>query len=230
MRLSGRILASVLASGLGLAVSAAHADTVGYNLQVTTEYLTGNPAGATFLGGGVPSPDTSYFVITNNGSTTFMGTIGDTAVSPGGDFSFSAPGTTVAPGQAVSIAIGPEGSNQGGYNGGSPQVGVIIQLVGNVTDGVSNEAVNLSVNDSDIHSGVPRTNPFGVTLDNYVLQGGDPFGRDTGDGYEETQAFGQFTFQESPNVVPLPTSAYCGLALLGLLGLGKLRARLVHAA
>jgi hypothetical protein len=215
---------------LGLA-GVARASTVGYTLDVTTEYLTANPAGTTFLGGGGASPDTGYFVITNNGTTTFSGIISDIAVSLLHDDSFTSGSLTLAPGQSVSVAIGAESSNGGGYNGpfGSPQPGVQINIVGQM-DGT--EAVNLSVLDSNIHSGVFRINPFGETLDNYVLQGGDSTGRDTGDGYEETQAFGHFEFFEaSPAVqgVPLPASAWGGLLLLGVVGLNALRARKQHA-
>src|SRR5438046_1014232 len=127
-----RVAALGLAALLFCSSGRAQAGQVGYTLNVTTEYLTGNPAGSTFLGGGTPSPDTSYFVITNSGTTTFVGTIGDVAIRGfGGSDSFTSGVLTLAPGQSVSIAIGPEGSNQGGYNGpfnnGTPQPGVQIQ-------------------------------------------------------------------------------------------------------
>jgi hypothetical protein len=190
-----------------LSYAGANASPVGYDFLITTGYGFSNPfTSSTFLGGGTPSPDTGFVEITNAGTTTFTGKLGTTAVSNfGGDQSFSQSGITLAPGQSVSIAIGPEASNQGGFNGpfntGTPQPGVQVFLIGLVA-GI--ESVNLSANDSNIHSGVPRTNPFGVTLDNYVLQGGDPFGRDTGDAFEVTQAQGHFTFSVS---VPGPELA-----------------------
>jgi hypothetical protein len=41
---------------------------------------------------------------------------------------------------------------------------------------------------------VPADNGLGVVLDNYILQGGDPFGRDTGDPVEVAQAHATFQF------------------------------------
>jgi hypothetical protein len=98
--------------------------------------------------------------------------------------------------------------------------------VGNIN---GTEAVSLSVFDKDIHSGVPRTNPFGVTLDNYILQGGDLFGRDTGDGYETTQAPGTFTFFEAASSTPEPASlTLLGLGIAGMAGYGWRKRK--HAA
>jgi hypothetical protein len=194
-----------------LSCAGANASPVGYDFLITTGYGFSNPfTSSTFLGGGMPSAehlDTSFVEITNAGTTTFTGKLGTIAVSNfGGDLSFSQSGITLGPGQSVSIGIGNEASNQGGFNGpfnnGTPQPGVKVFLMGLVA-GI--ESVNLSVNDSNIHSGMPRTNPFGVTLDNYVLQGGDPFGRDTGDSFEVTQAQGHFTF--SVSVLPTPCCA-----------------------
>jgi hypothetical protein len=207
------LLATVLGAG------SACADTLGYQLDITTGYGFGNPfGGSTFLGGGTASPDTGFVEITNNGTTTFQGTLSTTANSPGGNFSSSFAGQTLAPGQSVSIAIGPESSNQGGFNGGSPNVGVLIMLNGLVTNGSSNEGVNLSVSDANIHSGVFRV-ANGTNSDSYVLQGGDPFGGDTGDGFEVTQAQGHFRFFEQAVATPLPAA----LPLMGtVLGGGYL--------
>jgi hypothetical protein len=46
-----------------------------------------------------------------------------------------------------------------------------------------------SIYDKDIHSGVFRS-ANGTLSDSYVLQGGDPYGGDTGDAFEVTQAPG----------------------------------------
>jgi hypothetical protein len=62
--------------------------------------------------------------------------------------------------------------------------------------------INGSIYDKDIHSGTLRdvhASPsilFGpeVLSDSYVLQGGDPYGGDTGDSFEVTQAPGHATF------------------------------------
>ncbi len=218
-----KLLVTVLAVLLSAAVG--HA-AVGYTLDVTTEYLTSPPGGATFLGCCLANPDTAFVVITNSGSTTFTGTIGATAISGGGvDFSQAFPGQTLAPGDSVSFSVNDESSNQGGYGGptGTLQTGISIFLNGLIN---GSEAVNLSVNDADIHSGVPQVDPLGNTTDSYVIQGGDPFGFDTGDDFELSQAFGHFQFFEASAAVPEPGS----IALLGtvaalLFGAGRKRLR-----
>jgi hypothetical protein len=218
-----RWLAGVTAA-LGLA-STAHAGPVGYTLDVTTSYAFGTPSPN--LGGGSGSPDTGYFTITNNGASTFSGTIGDHAVSNFvGDESFSTT-ITLAPGQSGTIVVGNESSNVGGFNGpnGSPQPGVQMFLNGTISLGANSESVNLSVNDSDVHSGVPRTNPFGIVVDSYVLQGGDPLGNDTGDAFEVSQAPGHFRwFEASPTPEP-STFALAGIGGLGLVSFGWRRRR-----
>ncbi|MGX4803391.1 PEP-CTERM sorting domain-containing protein [Bradyrhizobium guangdongense] len=207
---------------IGLICYSCGAQAATYNIDIFTGYSSSNPfGGSTFLGGGSPSPDTGFAEVVNNGPTTFTGSVSTTAVSNGaGDLSNTFLGLTLAPGQAVSFAIGTESSNVGGFNGpfGSPQPGVIITL-----NGLFNgQSALLSVNDSNIHSGVFRTNPFGVTLDNYVLQGGDPLGRDTGDGFEESQAQGHVNFS-SVGAVPEPST--WAMMILGFFGLGFLAYR-----
>src|SRR4029077_17018064 len=106
-----------------------------------------------------------------------------------------------------------ESSNFNGWNGpggdlGNPQPGIQILMNGTVSLGAASEPVNLSIFYKTIHSPVVLTNPFGVALDNYILQGGDPFGRDTQDDFEvmrnrETGSPGPFQFSEA---VPEPAS------------------------
>lgn len=215
-----RIIAIAAALALAFALPSM-ASTVGFDIQITTGYGFGDPF-PNFLGGGTPSPDTGFVEFTNLGSTTFTGTLGTVAVSNfAGDVSFSS-SLTLAPGQSVSIAIGNESSNVGGFNGpfGTTQPGVLVFLNG-LFNGT--ESVNLSVNDSNIHSGVFRTAPCdGISSDSYVLQGGAPTGCDNGDGFETTQAQGTFTFFESSGGgrVPEPGSlALMGTGLAGIFGL-----------
>jgi hypothetical protein len=71
--LSTALLATVLGAG------SACAGTLGYQFDITTGYATSDPF-PNFIGGGTPSPDTSFVEITNSGSTTFQGTLSTTAV------------------------------------------------------------------------------------------------------------------------------------------------------
>ncbi len=223
MKVTKQILATILTSALcTLAGSTAKAAAFGYDLGVTTFYQFGAPPGV--INGVSGSPDTGFFTIQNNGTTTFSGTIGDVAHAGNGtDFSFTSAALTLAPGQSATFGVNSESSNQGGYNGptGTVQPGVTIDINGLINGA---ESVNLSVNDADIHSGVPRTNPFGLTLDSYVLQGGDSMGRDTGDAFETTQANGQFTFFEAGPTSGVPeVSSTLGLLAIASTGLFGVR-------
>lgn len=186
-----------------------------YKIDVATHYSFSTPGGTyNFADMGGPSPDTGFAIFTNSGTSTFSGTIGLNSLSGfGTNYSYSHV-VTLSPGQSAVFAVNSESSNVGGFNGpfGSTQNGVEMYLNGSF-DG--DAPVLLSVFDKDVHSGVFQTNPYGVSLDNYVLQGGDPFGRDTGDAFEVAQADGHFQFV---SVVPEPETYAMLLAGLGLIG------------
>jgi hypothetical protein len=163
------------------------AHTVGYRLGLTTSYEYYGPAN---------TEETGFLTVTNNGSSTFNGDIGlyngATAVALDS-------GITLNPGDQMKLQAGADSSDVGGFNlnGTAPSNGLQVIITGSVSVGSASEGVNLSVYDKDIHSGVFETNPFGIALDNYVLEGGDPYGRSTGHLYEVAQAQGQYTFEES---------------------------------
>lgn len=196
---------------VALLPSVAIAAPVGYALSVTTAYALGDPF-PNRIDNAFTEPDTGYLQIANTGNTTFIGSVGTDAVSAfAGDLSFSASGIVLAPGDSISIAIPFDASNVGGFNGPAYQArpGILIWMRGFVAAGALTEAISLAVADADIHSGMVRLDPLGLLTDSFVLQGGDPWGFDTGDAFEGSQAQGIFVFQQA---APEPA----GLALFGL--------------
>jgi hypothetical protein len=207
----------------------------GYEFDITTSYSFSAPSD---LAAGMPvgGPDTGYLQVLNAGSTSFTGSLSLSGITPGlASFVQSIPSITLAPGQHISLSLNEESSNQGGYipNGSGPQSGAQFTMHGDVSDGTDTESVLLQVFDGDIHSGVSRDvhaspsalggNP--LLSDSYVLQGGDPFGGDTGDAFETTQANGHFVFAEAGPSNGVPdvgsTVALLGLAVVGMATLKK---------
>ena len=84
----------------------------------------------------------------------------------------------------------------GGFNGPAYDYrpGVEITLNGTMSNGPLVEAVALLVTDANIHSGVARTDAFGLTSDSFVLQGGDPWGFQNDDAFALSQADGVDVF------------------------------------
>src|SRR5690348_7453693 len=201
-------IAAVALATLGSAGTARAATPVGFQFDGLAFYQFGAP---TDLVPGAPGgcPDTGFVRITNNGASTFNGTIGFNAVSGGGANDSAAYAVTLNPGDHSSFSFQCESSNQGGFNGPTmtTQNGAQLFMFGTVSVGASSESVNFAIYDKDIHSGSFRTNPFGVVLDNYILQGGDPLGRDTADAYETTQAPGPFQFVEVAPPAEQPITA-----------------------
>jgi hypothetical protein len=189
-------------------------------LTLSTNYAFGTPHNN--QNGFQGSPDTGFFEVQNTGPSSFVGSVSVVAMSPGGDFGTPAVAVSLAPGAFVTFAVGPESSNVGGFNGVNGD-GTNVGAILNVSGKLGSCDINVSYNDSQFHSGVFRTNPFGITLDNYVIQGGDPFGRDTVDPYETTQAPGIIKV-ECPTPEP-STFAIAGLSALLCLGCTRMRKR-----
>jgi hypothetical protein len=96
---------------------------------------------------------------------------------------------------------------------GPIDLGIRIDVTGTFSDST---ALSATVYDKDIHSGVFRdvhAFPSGLTgppllSDAYVLQGGDPFGGDTTDNFEVTQASGHKTIGPDAAHQLLLTTSY----------------------
>ncbi len=188
---------------------AGHSAAIGYAITITTAYATSDPF-PNRLDRAFTEPATGYLQIANTGGSVFSGTAGTIAVSAfAGDLSFTSPLLTLLPGSAVSIAIPDNSANVGGFNGPAyfQRPGVEITLNGTMSNGLTTETVALLVADANIHSGVPRTDQYTLTSDSYVLQGGDPWGFDTGAAFGLSQAHGVYVFNQ-------PVAEPASLALL----------------
>ena len=162
-----------------LTIRSGESATIGYTFTITTAFHAGDPFGNRLDHAFVEPYGTGYFQVENTGLTTFTGTIGDLAVSAfAGDLSFTSDVVTLVPGQAVSVGIPDNSADVGGFNGPAYyfRPGVVIEIDGYVTNGQSDEPVDLMIADRDIASGVFLTDRWGLTSDSFVLQGGDPWG------------------------------------------------------
>ena len=188
----GRVLLAMLVV-LSFA-SIAQATSVSYALRVTTLYEYGV---SDHVAGPSGSPETGFARFTNVGISTLSGTFTLRGTAPNGGYHETTYVGSIAPNASLgSLSISYESSNDGGYNkvAGQQDRGIEIRFDGTATVGSISSELHLEVFDADVHSGVLRTNPFGVSTDAYVLQGGDPYGRDTGDDYELSQADGVYTW------------------------------------
>src|SRR5271166_412366 len=99
----------------------------GTGYQVTTFYQVGgcnSPGNTGPIEPICASPDTGFLTLTNNGSTSFTGTITLSGNSPQGGPPYCAPGGlasdsftgTLTSGQSRTFALAPDSSNCGGYN------------------------------------------------------------------------------------------------------------------
>jgi hypothetical protein len=204
------------AGGAAVLLIAGPAGAVGFKLDITTSYQFGCPAGAVGYCG---SPETGFATFTNVGGSTFVGTIGDAAVTSGGtDYSQSFT-VTLAPGQHFTFGVAPDSSEVGGFNGPPNffQSGVDLLVDGVFSSSMSSTPIDVGVDDVRIESGVFRTSPCdGITTDAFVLQGGSPTGCDNGEAFETSQAPGHFTI----GGVPEPMTWQ--LMLVGFGGLGSI--------
>ncbi len=217
-----RVFVCLLAILLALRPVPGATAPVAYAIAISTAYASVDPF-PNRIDFAFVEPDTGYLQIANIGESTFFGSVGTIAESAfAGDLSFSASGIVLAPGASISIAIPDDASDVGGFNGPAyfARPGVEILLRGFVALAGRSEAVDLRVADADIHSGVWRLAPSGLPTDSFVLQGGDPWGFDSGDAFELSQAQGHFVFQQA---APEPVGRSVLLLSLALLSILRRR-------
>jgi len=205
----------------GLTLSALTLGSLAQASQLTVEvgYGFGGTSSSGLYSG---SPDTAFVTVKNTSSDVFTGTLSLNAPGLYGSFFDTSGAITMNPGDTWTLLPGPESSNYGGFYKNQPSTsptgpaddGALLTIVG----GFDDCQIDFAIHDKDIHSGVFATNPFGVTLDNYILQGGDPYGRDTFDTFEVAQAHATFTVGCGvPDVGSSLTLLGSGLGALGLL-------------
>lgn len=212
------MLKCVAAGTALLAASSAALAQVAYELRATAFYQFGAPSD--LIAGPAGAPDTSFLRFENLGPSRFTGTFSLSGIDANNNaYITQFVATDFGPGSLGSLSLTNESSNFGGFNkrANLPDLGMLVRFVGTVTDGVNTEAIDLTVYDKDIHSGIFKTNPFGETLDNYILQGGDSLGRDTGDDFEVGQAPGEYVWKQ----VPAPGAT--ALLSLGMLAAARRR-------
>lgn len=193
---------------LGLAASSAVLSASASGLSVEVGYSFA-PISPDF--GPEAAPDTGWVKISNTDSSPFVGSISLSGLSTfaGAFLTTSGSGYTLAPAASVVLTLNNESSNFGNYNpdGAGGFLGAQLSISGLL--GAC--AVGFVANDKDIHSGAPRTNPFGETLDNFILAGGTAGTGDTFDTYEVEQAHAFFT---------VPTSCPDAGSTVGLMAFG----------
>lgn len=199
-----------------LGFSAVSFANAGYSLEFVTDYRYGS--GGRF--------DSGFATLVNTGTSSYTGKFGAYGVAATGDIVDQLTSITLNPGDSVELLMitnsgYAESSNLGGFgkNVGGPDKGIMLYAQGVASDNCGRTRVDYYAFDSNIHSGVPRVNPFGDTVDSYVLQGGDSMGRDTQDGFETTQADGHLSFSAKASCVPAPGAAIS--MLIGFVGLRR---------
>lgn len=206
----------------GLGPFPAWADLL-YQFDLTTAFAAADPF-PNRLDTLFTEPRTGYIQIVNAGPGDFHGIVRTVAHSSiAGDLGFDDQNAFIPAGGSVSIAIADDSSDVGGFNGPAYNFnpGVIIYLEGTVSDSTGLGLVKVAAQDLDIHSGVLRTDDNGLETDNFVLQGGDPFGFQNSPAFELSQAWGHDTLQGL--AMPEPGSAWSLTVPLAALLLARWR-------
>ena len=184
---------------------------VAYRFDITAAYAASDPF-PNRIDGAVSGPATGYLQIANTGDSDYRGILRVVAFSEtGGDMGFNTNDGLIPAGGAVSIGMPNDSSVVGGFNGPAYtfRPGIILYFEGMVSDAADSGRIKIAAQDLDMHSGVFRTDPNGLVTDNFVLQGGDPFGFYNGPAFSLSQAWGHFTFTgmvaEPPSFVLLLT-------------------------
>lgn len=225
-----RILLSLGFLGIGLFSLPGQAN-LAYRFDITTAYAAADPF-PNRIDNAVSGPATGYIQVTNAGPGDYRGIIRLVAFSQiGGDMGFNADAGLIPSGGTVSIGLPNDSAAVGGFNGPSYtfRPGIILYMEGGVTTQAAGGWLKIGVQDLDIRSGVFRVDPNGLVTDDFVLQGGDPFGFYNGTGFSLGQAWGHATLSgvaigEPGGMLPLGV----GLLLLGFRGITLRRSHAAH--
>ena len=177
-----------------------------YRFDVATAFAAADPF-PNRIDTAVSGPATGYIQVVNAGPGDYRGIIRLVALSAiGGDMGFNLATGFIPAGGAISIGMPNDSSAVGGFNGPSYtfRPGIILYMEGAVSAPADGGNLKIGVQDLDIHSGVFRADPNGLTTDDFVLQGGDPFGFYNGPGFSLSQAQGHYALMGVAVVEPPP--------------------------
>ena len=175
---------------------------------------------------------TGFLEITNLGPGDYSGIIRIVAISAyDGDLTFTIGDGFIPAGGSVSIGMPVDSSAAGGFNSftgsfapsvaGTFRPGIIAYMEGGVAAGGDSGSIKIAAQDLDMRTDEILTDPNNVETNNFVLQGGDPFGLYNGDAWEVLLPYGHLTL--SGVAIPEPGAPIGLVFALAMLALIRVR-------
>ena len=194
-------------------LSLAHAD-LAFAFAFTSAFAASDPF-PDQIDSVVHDGPTGFLEISNLGPGDYSGIIRIVAISAyDGDLTFTIGDAFIPSGGSVSIGMPVDSSAAGGFNSftgtfapsiaGTFRPGIIAYMEGGVAAGGDSGSIKIAAQDLDMRTGVILTDPYNVETNNFVLQGGDPFGLYNGDAWEVLLPYGHLTL--SGVAIPEPPS------------------------